>query len=482
MSGGLTLGLDWEALGAEASGAIDGVHSVLVTGSDPVASARAAIGLGRAQSRSRRVAIGDLVGDVQPLQSLVTSDDPHGIVDSFLYGVSLNKIARQVDDAGMLFIMPSGTEPTISAEIMGNERWQRLAAGFREVGALLVLVAPSDAPGVKELASLVDGVVMVGDPSAVFAIPRHTVLAHIDAPPVRQAEPVIEAPVAPVAPPVARVVVDRKPSLAPPPLMLPKHETDDQRPIAPKIPRSFPRTALIAGGLTGVLAAAAALWFGLGRPGLPGTTASNAPQQAETPKTGPAPDLRVLGVEGDSVAPVAPAPDTVNRAVVANPQDSLLAAAYGVVIVATNDEAKALASWADLGLTLPAGTVTMVRVRGERGRSFLMQAGAFTKAKDADSLLASLRRTGKLQPDAGRVINAPYALLIEPKVSRPAAKAVANGYGQRQIPAYALLQPDGTASIFVGAFESPEQAIPLMAELVAKGTNTTLYFRTGRSF
>ena len=26
-------------------------------------------------------------------------DDPHGLVDSFLYGVSLNKIARQVDDA-----------------------------------------------------------------------------------------------------------------------------------------------------------------------------------------------------------------------------------------------------------------------------------------------------------------------------------------------------------------------------------------------
>ncbi len=479
MSGGLTLGLDWEALGAQASGAIDGVHSVLVTGSDPVASARAAIGLGRVQSRSRRVAIGDLVGDVQPLQSLVTSDDPHGIVDSFLYGVSLNKIARQVDDAGMLFIMPSGTEPTISAEIMGNERWQRLAAGFREVGALLVLVAPSDAPGVKELASLVDGVVVVGDPSAVFAIPRHTVLAHIDAPPVRQAEPVLEAP---VAPPVARVVGERRPSLAPPPLMLPKHETDEQRPIAPKSPRTFPKTALIAGGLTGVLAAAAALWFGLGRPGLPGTTASNAPQQAEAPTSRPTPDLRVLGVEGDSVVPQVPAPDTVNRAVVANPQDSLLASAYGVVIVATNDEAKALASWAELGLTLPAGTVTMERVRGERGRSFLMQAGAFTKAKDADSLLASLRRTGKLQADAGRVIKAPYALLIETKVSRPAAKAVANGYGQRQIPAYALLQTDGTASIFVGAFESPEQAIPLMAELVAKGTNTTLYIRTGRSF
>ena len=80
MASALTQGLDWEALGAESSSALDAAHAVLVTGNDPVAAARAAIGLGRAQARTRRVAIGDLVGEVEPLQRLVTGDDPHGIV------------------------------------------------------------------------------------------------------------------------------------------------------------------------------------------------------------------------------------------------------------------------------------------------------------------------------------------------------------------------------------------------------------------
>ena len=43
---------------------------------------------------------------------------------------------------------------------------------------------------------------------------------------------------------------------------------------------------------------------------------------------------------------------------------------------------------------LPAGTVTMVRIRGERGRFFQMQAGAYTKASQADSLLSALRGSG----------------------------------------------------------------------------------------
>ena len=94
MGAALAMGVDWEAQGAEASTAVEGAHAILVTGRDPIATARAAIGIGRALSRSRRVAIGDLIGDVEPLLRLVSGDDPHGIVDSFLYGVSLNKIAR----------------------------------------------------------------------------------------------------------------------------------------------------------------------------------------------------------------------------------------------------------------------------------------------------------------------------------------------------------------------------------------------------
>ena len=476
MAGALTLGLDWEALGAESSAALDSAHAVLVTGNDPVAAARAAIGLGRAQARLRRVAIGDLVGDVEPLQRLVTGDDPHGIVDSFLYGVSLNKIARQVDESGMLFVMPSGTEPTVTPDIMRNERWRRLAAGFREVGALLLLVVSSDAEGVHELASMLDGVVVVGDAASVLSVPRNSVLAHVDAPaPIAAPVPVA----APPLPDMPAVLIERAPvaSNKPSPVMLPAQDVVEKRVFSPPKTRPpIPKNALIAGG---VLLAALLFWLIIGKLG------SAKPDVGDGKKSGTSavnvPDSSSATDSSASTSPATRAIDSVGAARVQNPQDSLRAAAYGVVIVATNDEAQALARWADLGLKLPAGTVTMVRIRGERGRFFQMQAGAFGKARQADSLLAALRSTGKLKADAGRVVATPYALVLESKVSRRAAQNVADGYGQRQIAAYPLLQTDGSATIFVGAFESPEQAVPLMNELKAKGVSSTLFFRTGRS-
>lgn len=468
MAGGLTLGLDWEALGAESSAALDAAHAVLVTGNDPVAAARAAIGLGRAQARIRRVAIGDLVGEVEPLQRLVTGDDPHGIVDSFLYGVSLNKIARQVDESGMLFVMPSGTEPVVTPDIMRNERWRRLAAGFREVGALLLLVASSDAEGVHELAMMLDGVVVVGDAASVLAVPRNSVLAHVDAP----------APVPTPVPEVPAVVPERAPiaTRKPSPVLLPAQDVVEKRVLAPPAPaRTIPKNVLIAVGV--VVVAVVASWL-LARPGTPKPGAKGG--KSPTTSAVNVPDSAGPGEEADPSSP-SRGVDSTFAIRVANPGDSLKAAAYGVVIVATNDEAQALARWADLGLKLPAGTVSMVRIRGERGRFFQMQAGAFAKARQADSLLAALRTTGKLKSDAGRVVATPYALVLESKVSRRAAQNVADGYGQRQIAAYPLLQTDGSATIFVGAFESPEQAIPLMNELKAKGVTATLYYRTGRS-
>ncbi|MCC7055210.1 MAG: hypothetical protein IT355_18190 [Gemmatimonadaceae bacterium] len=466
MAAGTTAGLDWEMLGTDAAPAVDSVHAVLVTGIDPVAAAHAAIGIGRIQSQTRRVAIGDLVGDVEPLQNLVTGDDAHGIVDSFLYGVSLNKIARQVDDAGMLFVMPSGTEPVVTPDILRNERWRRLAAGFREVGALLILVAPSDADGLRELALMLDGVVLVGDATSVLSVPRNSVLAHIDAP----------ASVVPTA-----VHVPTKSAAAPPPapVVLPAHVTDEQRPITPypANDNGMQKKLLIAAG---VVIALIAGWFIAGRPGMSGGAGASAPVTRE--EAAAAAQGAIAAQLPQEAAIPAPPADTTTIARAENPQDSAAAAPYGVVIVATNDEAQALARWADLGLTLPAGTVTMVRIRGERGRFFQMQAGAYTRARQADSLLTALRASGKLAAGAGRVISTPYALMLEAGISRAAAQNVANGYGQRQIAAYPLLQADGKATIFVGAFESPDQAVPLMGELVAKGINPTLYYRTGRSF
>jgi hypothetical protein len=358
--------------------------------------------------------------------------------------------------------MSGGTEPSVPPDIMRNDHWRRLAAGFREVGALLILVARSDAEGIHELATMLDGVVVVGDAASVLAVPRNSVLAFVDAPQAAPAAPVVPPPAAAPARP------ERPPKQNP--VMLPAHAITETPPSAPRVMKpdrsALQKPILIA---VGAVLAAAVGWWAL-------SSRSSAPTSEPAAPVAPPASAPAAADTTVSAAPqtTPTRADSLSAMLVANPADSLNAAPYGVVLVATNDEAQALA--------LPAGTVSMVRIRGERGRFFQMQAGAFTKAKQADSLLAALRSTGKLGADAGRVVATPYALVLERKVSRRAAQSVANGYGQRQIAAYALLQEDGTATIYVGAFELPEQALPLMGELKAKGVGSALFYRTGRSF
>ncbi|MFO0096133.1 MAG: hypothetical protein ACK54K_17730, partial [Gemmatimonadaceae bacterium] len=127
----------WEVEGRRLAPLLDGVDAVVIAGNDPAAAASAAIGVARMQGQRRRVAVADLVGEAPAIEALLTGDAPHGIADSFLYGVSLNKIARPMREADNVFLMPSGTEPVDHEGVYANERWRRLAAGFDQVGGLV---------------------------------------------------------------------------------------------------------------------------------------------------------------------------------------------------------------------------------------------------------------------------------------------------------------------------------------------------------
>jgi len=150
----------WEAAGSRVAGTLDSASAVVVLGHDPIATASVALGIARAQASHRRVAVGDLIGDVPPLRELVTDDDPHGLTDAFLYGVSFNRIARQIDAIGNLHVLPSGSDQVVQEEILRNDRWRRLASGFHEAGALLLIAAPAAVPGVEDLIRMLDGVVV----------------------------------------------------------------------------------------------------------------------------------------------------------------------------------------------------------------------------------------------------------------------------------------------------------------------------------
>ncbi len=405
---------------------INNYFAVAVVSSDPRAAAEVALGMARAESRHRRTVVGDLVGDLAPLSELVQSEDPHGISDSFLYGISLSSIGREVPNEKNLVVMLSGTEPVFDEEIIANRRWERLAAGFGEVGALLILVAQADSPGLDALLDRLNGVVLVKD-AELPAAPEALVLARVAAP--------------------ARLTVHRaKPEIAAP---TPAPQPWVRRHIWP---------------ITGVAIILAAGAVGsLGYFTRTPATAKPNPAVAKTPVIALAETLFVA-------PPV-------------NPEDASSAAAFSVEVVAANTAEAANLELRRIGGALPSATITPVPIGTERATWYKLVAGAFPERRQADSLLSSLRAAKMLDDSSGSVIHAPLALLVDSLPSQSGINAelkkTIDSYSTRGINLYALIQRDGGARLYSGAFERTEQAGGLLKALRASGVKPVLVYRTG---
>jgi len=414
-------GTGWEAAGRQIAPMLGSYSAAVITGTDALAAAHVAIGIGLAEAEHRRVAIGDLVGEIEPIQALVTSDDPHGISDSFTFGVSLNKIAQPIDTTGNLFIMPSGTGSVADPEIFRNSRWQRLANGFREVGALLLLVAPADAPGLKELIDQLDGVVLVGATPLDFA-PYINVLARV---------------------PNALHAGAHKP---------------EKKPLA-----IWKIAALL---LLLVALVGAGLYFRIAN--------SAAKATAKPAFRQPAPKV---------AAPVAVAPtDSITIGPPVNPADSASASAYAVEVAAWNsqdDANEALSRYRDL---LPAGTISPVPVGPTREQYFKLLVGAYPSRNEADAELDVLRHKKVTPtPQLGTVVRTPYALLIDSAAAGRPSELVRKYPEARKWGSYVLAQRDGALKLYAGAFERPEDAAALMQTLQAAKLTPKLVYRTGRT-
>jgi hypothetical protein len=435
-------GFDWEGAGRDFGAGLDGYNALVVIGTDPVATGRVAVGLARAQAAHRRVAVGDLFAESPPIQELVTSDDPHGLVDSFVYGVSISKIAYEVPDAGQLFVMPSGSEPPTYEEILPHPRWPRLAAGFREVGALLVLAAPASAPHIEDLVAAMDGAVLVGD-----AAPRQLPLA-------------------------ALVGSVREPKTAAPPTAPPA--------VAAATPWFKTRLALIPGAVLTLLIVAIGLWLAY-RP-LDRSGKSSAGGKPDTTKgLG-----NVLPVSADSIARNLAADSATSERMsaaiprVINPDDSTAAAAFAVELVAENTQAGAILKLQKDGKNLPAATFAPVLI--QNARWFKVIAGAYTKRSEADSLLIALRRRRVLEAADGAVVRVPFAFLIDSGVPQGAVTGMVATYADRGQPVYALRQPNGSAWLLAGAFETFAQSTLYAESLRASGITPVLVYRKGRTY
>ena len=135
------------------------------------------------------------------------------------------------------------------------------------------------------------------------------------------------------------------------------------------------------------------------------------------------------------------------------------------------------------GAALPSATITPVPIGAERATWYKLIAGAFRERRQADSLLTALRAAKMLDDSSGSVIHAPLALLVDSLPSQSGINAelkkTIDSYSTRGINVYALIQKDGGARIYSGAFERTEQAGGLLKILRASGLKPVLVYRTG---
>lgn len=453
--------MDWTDEGRRIGATLDAFHAVVVVGTDPVATAEVALGIARVQAVGRRVAVGDLLGEAAPIQSLVQGDDPHGLVDSFLYGVSLTKIARQVPDSGELFVMPTGSSPVDYDELFPNPRWRRLIAGFREVGALLIIAAPADAPHVHDLVDASDGVVIVGDvvpPDVSVAQSLAWVRAKRGAPSAaRVPDPEAEATAAPAAAPAAAK-------------------------------RSRRTIAGVVGIVLVALLAALIFWFARRpfaseRPVRQGVVADSPAARAVTGNTIVAESLARVqrdSAAGDSAlrANAVRPTDSVSVLAPVNQADSAGASAYAVLLAKYNTKSGVIMDLNGRFDRVPAATFGME----SPSRFFVLVAGAYSTRAGADSLLLQLRGRRALAAGFGSVASYPLAFLVDSALRPQEVPARVARYAARGQPVYALRQPNGTARLYFGAYANVEQAALAIPQVREAGLTPTLVYRIGRVF
>lgn len=508
----------WEDEGRRISPELDGCHGALVLALDPVAAAEVAIGIARAQARRRRAAVADVVGELPPVQELIPADAAYGLMDAFFYGVSMSKVAQIIGPARNLIMLPSGVTPIDPESILASDRWAHLAAGFREVDALLLVVAPYDAAGLARVLRVLDGVVLVGDieapagarvlaragsyaPPIDVVAPRPT--TELPMTDVRPADlpgadkPLVDVPLgaAPLAdmPPSANRTAD-----APAPLWPADSSHAERRTNASiKTPKVLYTVANVGGRPLPVwLGIAAAVAVALGgvtwamRRYLPpkARTASTAaapadsgalPMVAQTGDTGPRHDSTMASNGSTALDAGAVA----SSLAVANPGDSAAAAGYAVAIAYQRSVTSASSRIEqERARDLPALTYTPFGASADTANAgYLVLTGAFPTRDDAVALLRDLRTRHVLTPGSGHVVHVPFALLVQKGVAADRVSVFMNGYHLKGLPVYALVQRDGSLNVYAGAFETVDAARAMIATFRAGGDAPRVAYRTGRA-
>lgn len=425
----------WESAGQRAAPSLSGVSVAAVLGADVASTAAVALGVARAQSQRRRVVLCDLFDEPSVLRELVPDEDGTGVSDVIEHGVSLGYAARHADRVGNLLVVPPGYESPLAPDILEHPRWKRLAAEFHDADALLLLALPANAPGIRPLLDVVDGVVTVDTPTTVA--PNARVLAEV-------ARAVRRTPVTPAA-----GAFVRPPVVEPPPK---RHH--HERPRAHEVMTGWPITAI---GL-----AAAALLMVVGY-----FAFANRRSQISSGQ-GAVDTISAAGAV------------TFERAVI-NPLDSTRAAAFSVEGTAANTTFGAFEAMRSWHNAISATTFVPTQQNDSAAVWYRVRLGAFARASDAAAFVDSQRTRFDSTTGIGAVIRTPFAFVID-STRTGLARELVETYRQRGVPAYGLADSNDLVRIYVGAFESPLDAERMRGTLIAASINAALAYRVGRPF
>jgi hypothetical protein len=401
------------------------VALVALEGSGPASEAMAAELAGAVARRGRRVALMDLCLEDPILDARVARGSGEGLVDAFLYGASLQHVAVEQDVPGF-HVIAVGTRPSDPEEVWSHQRWRRLARGFRAEGALLLLLIPADA--LARVAVQPDRIMVLAPVGKAGA-------ARKLATPAEWSEVAVD------------VVVDTPPPRVSAP---PRRRPPTARPVATRRVRPPHRRWWAATAAGVVLAGAVGLAVALPQRGNGAVSADLDPSQV--------------------AAPVATRP-----AVEAPGSDSLY---YAVQVAAFQDMDAALGGareYRDAGWTV---TVSPVRLGGQ-GTWYRLIVAAVSAPAAAERALARLWNRGLVERPNGTILRTPHAIRLGRYPDITAAEAARRGLRDRGAAAYIVEASDGSVRLFVGAFETPEQARLADSILAAADLQGTVVPRTG---
>jgi hypothetical protein len=317
-----------------------------------------------------------------------------------------------------------------------DDRWRRLANGFRETGALLLAVVPEGAPGVDAIAHALGAIVRVDGARTPGVAP---VIASVGGAPVA----------ALIAGQESRPPKDGRVRRSSPDALDALRRRSSSTSVPEKAGIGL-WVAIAVGLVVGVGAVFG--WVYRERLGLvPSASTAEARQSDRTE-----PQVQL----GDVV----------------NPNDSAAAAAYVVVIANVTDTSIARQRILQSLRTLPAPTFS------PDTPWYRISVGAFPSALSADTMLRDLRARRVLEQESGYLLRAPYSLRLATLRDSAAALDSAAAWQARGVPAFPLKQVDSTIALYAGAYERPDQAAAALAAHRPIAPEAVVAYRIGRAF